>query len=361
MEEKKKKVRASGPAMLFFFFLFFLTSTAEALEEEKTRYYYDIVQSSFGVENASVEVKKIRVRYGRGRERTNALVACPVFGNDEEALVPAMVYSPGFGSSCTSFTNENSTRLYDIQYPANYLDSLPKLVSSHEIVFVCPEEPITPVPGVENDEGAANLIKAARALLRYQPCAKFGAKVNASQLAVVGYSMGGGRAIRAASATRAERRSGGFFFRRRSSGEEEVSNPLFSALVALNPFNGFVNVKDVQIPSLLITGASDVVVRPFEVERIYEERIKSTKKALLILRDKSHEEAVASSASLAVGFVKHVFKTSFGGAKEKDKEEQNVAASAAMTRILRRGDDDDDIEEEEEEDPSFESVRARGF
>jgi len=352
MEEKKKKVRASGPAMLFFFFLFFLTSTAEALEEEKTRYYYDIVQSSFGVENASVEVK-IRVRYGgRGRERTNALVACPVFGNDEEALVPAMVYSPGFGSSCTSFTNENSTRLYDIQYPANYLDSLPKLVSSHEIVFVCPEEPITPVPGVENDEGAANLIKAARALLRYQPCAKFGAKVNASQLAVVGYSMGGGRAIRAASATRAERRSGGFFFRRRSSGEEEVSNPLFSALVALNPFNGFVNVKDVQIPSLLITGASDVVVRPFEVERIYEERIKSTKKALLILRDRSHDEAVASSASLAVGFIKHVFKTS--GAKGEAKEEQNVAASAAMSSILRRGDD-------VEEDPSFVSVRSRGF
>jgi len=164
--------------------------------------------------------------------------------------------------------------------------------------------------------------------------------------------MGGGRAIRAASATRAERRSGGFFFRRRSSGEEEVSNPLFSALVALNPFNGFVNVKDVQIPSLLITGASDVVVRPFEVERIYEERIKSTKKALLILRDRSHDEAVASSASLAVGFIKHVFKTS--GAKGEAKEEQNVAASAAMSSILRRGDD-------VEEDPSFVSVRSRGF
>ena len=344
--------RAEKKVMMLFFLFFF--SRAEALEE-KTRYYYDIVQSSFGRENASVEVEKIRVRYnGRGRERTNALVACPVVGNDEEALVPAMVYSPGFGSSCTSFTNENSTRLYDIQYPANYLDSLPKLVASHEIVFVCPEEPITPVPGMENDEGAANLIKAARALLRYQPCEKFGVKVNASQLAVVGYSMGGGRAIRAASAATRAERGGGFFFRRRSSGDEEVSNPLFSALVALNPFNGFVNVKDVQIPSLLITGASDVVVRPFEVERIYEERIKSTKKAFLVIRDKSHEEAVASSASLAVGFVKHVFTTS--GAKEKEKEEQSTAASQAMTSILRRGDD-----VEEEEDPSFESVRARGF
>jgi dienelactone hydrolase len=345
--------RAEKKVMMLFFLFFF--SRAEALEE-KTRYYYDIVQSSFGRENASVEVEKIRVRYnGRGRERTNALVACPVFGNDEEAvesLMPAMVYSPGFGSSCTSFTNENSTRLYDIQYPANYLDSLPKLVASHEIVFVCPEEPITPVPGMENDEGAANLIKAARALLRYQPCEKFGVKVNASQLAVVGYSMGGGRAIRAASAATRAERGGGFFFRRRSSGDEEVSNPLFSALVALNPFNGFVNVKDVQIPSLLITGASDVVVRPFEVERIYEERIKSTKKAFLVIRDKSHEEAVASSASLAVGFVKHVFKTS--GAKGEEKEEQNVAASAAMSSILRRG---DDVEEE----PSFASVRARGF
>jgi predicted dienelactone hydrolase len=350
--------------MLFFFFFFSaLSRLFEALSEEGTRYYYDIVQSSYGRENASVEVEKIRVRYGRGRERTNALVACPVVGNDEEvveSLMPAMVYSPGFGSSCTSFTNENSTRLYDIQYPANYLDFLPKLVASHHIVFVCPEEPVAPVPGMENDEGAANLIKAARALLLYQPCEKFGVKVNASQLAVVGYSMGGGRAIRAASAATRAERGGGFFFRRRSSGEEEVSNPLFSALVALNPFNGFVNVKDVQIPSLLITGASDVVVRPFEVERIYEERIKSTKKALLILRDKSHEEAVASSASLAVGFVKHVFKTSFG-AKEKEKQEQNVAASAAMTRILRRGDDDDDDDDEEEEDPSFESVRARGF
>jgi len=348
--------------MMLFFFFFSALSRLEALSEEGTRYYYDIVQSSFGRENASVEVEKIRVRYGRGRERTNALVACPVVGNDEEvveSLMPAMVYSPGFGSSCTSFTNENSKRLYDIQYPANYLDFLPKLVASHHIVFVCPEEPVAPVPGMENDEGAANLIKAARALLLYQPCEKFGVKVNASQLAVVGYSMGGGRAIRAASAATRAERGGGFFFRRRSSGEEEVSNPLFSALVALNPFNGFVNVKDVQIPSLLITGASDVVVRPFEVERIYEERIKSTKKALLILRDKSHEEAVASSASLAVGFVKHVFKTSFG-AKEKEKQEQNVAASAAMTRILRRGDDDDDVEEEEE-DPSFESVRARGF
>mgnify|MGYP000102892869 CR=1 FL=1 len=355
--------RAEKKMMMLFFFFFSALSRLEALSEEGTRYYYDIVQSSFGRENASVEVEKIRVRYGRGRERTNALVACPVVGNDEEvveSLMPAMVYSPGFGSSCTSFTNENSARLYDIQYPANYLDFLPKLVASHHIVFVCPEEPVAPVPGMENDEGAANLIKAARALLLYQPCEKFGVKVNASQLAVVGYSMGGGRAIRAASAATRAERGGGFFFRRRSSGEEEVSNPLFSALVALNPFNGFVNVKDVQIPSLLITGASDVVVRPFEVERIYEERIKSTKKALLILRDKSHEEAVASSASLAVGFVKHVFKTSFG-AKEKEKQEQNVAASAAMTRILRRGDDDDDVEEEEEEDPSFESVRARGF
>jgi dienelactone hydrolase len=343
--------------MLFFFFFFSFFSALsrlEALEEGKKRYYYDIVQSSFGVENASVEVEKIRVRYGRGRERTNALVACPVVGNDAEAvesLVPAMVYSPGFGSSCT-FGTENSSRLYDIQYPANYLDFLPKLVASHEIVFVCPEEPITPVPGMENDEGAANLIKAARALLLYQPCEKFGVKVNASQLAVVGYSMGGGRAIRAASAATRAERGGGFFSRRRSSGDEEVSDPLFSALVALNPFNGFVNVKDVQIPSLLITGASDVVVRPFEVERIYEERITSAKKAFLILRDKSHEEAVASSASLAVGFLKHVFKTS--AAKEKEKEEQNVAASAAMSMLLRRGDD-------VEEDPSFVSVRARGF
>lgn len=268
--------------MMLFFFFFSALSRLEALSEEGTRYYYDIVQSSFGRENASVEVEKIRVRYGRGRERTNALVACPVVGNDEEvveSLMPAMVYSPGFGSSCTSFTNENSARLYDIQYPANYLDFLPKLVASHHIVFVCPEEPVAPVPGMENDEGAANLIKAARALLLYQPCEKFGVKVNASQLAVVGYSMGGGRAIRAASAATRAERGGGFFFRRRSSGEEEVSNPLFSALVALNPFNGFVNVKDVQIPSLLITGASDVVVRPFEVERIYEERIKSTKKS----------------------------------------------------------------------------------
>ncbi|CAL6323758.1 unnamed protein product [Bathycoccus prasinos] len=202
------------------------------------------------------------------------------------------------------------------------------LAASHGFVFVCPEEPITSnVPGVVNDEGAANLIKAARALIRHQPCEKFGARVAKSQIAVVGYSMGGGSAIRAASE------------------EEEAPQ---RARRALAPFNGFVNVKDVEIPSLLIVGASDVVTRPSEVELVYDERIASKQKALIILRDRSHEHAVTSSAGVAIG-------------RDEDKEEQEVdkLAMAAMESILNRK----SKEKESEEDPSVEiqRVRARGF
>ena len=149
------------------------------------------------MENTSNGVEIVRVRYGRGRDRTDALIACPVVArsddegaaesSDDVVVVPAMVYAPGFGASCTTAG-------------ANYLDHFPKLVASHGFVFVCPEESITSnVPGVVNDEGAANLIKAARALIRHQLCEKFGVSVAKSQIAVVGYSMGGGSAIRAAS------------------------------------------------------------------------------------------------------------------------------------------------------------------
>jgi dienelactone hydrolase len=250
------------------------------------------------------------------------------------------------------------------------LDHFPKLVASHGFVFVCPEEPITSnVPGVVNDEGAANLIKAARALIRHQPCEKFGARVAKSKIAVVGYSMGGGSAIRAASEEEEapqRARRGGFFFRREEE-EEDASKKkyLFSALVALAPFNGFVNVKDVEIPSLLIVGASDVVTRPSEVELVYDERIASKQKALIILRDKSHEHAVTSSAGVAIGFLKRVFRgertTTTTTGRDEDKEEQEVdkLAMAAMESILNRK----SKEKESEEDPSVEiqRVRARGF
>ena len=328
------------------------------------------------MENTSNGVEIVRVRYGRGRDRTDALIACPVIarGDDEGGaessddvvvVVPAMVYAPGFGASCTTAG-------------ANYLDHFPKLVASHGFVFVCPEESITSnVPGVVNDEGAANLIKAARALIRHQPCEKFGARVAKSEIAVVGYSMGGESAIRAASeeeeAPQRERR-GGFFFRREEEEEEEVASKLaqkkylFSALVALAPFNGFVNVKDVEIPSLLIVGASDVVTRPSEVELVYDERIASKQKALIILRDRSHEHAVTSSAGVAIGFLKRVFRgettTTTTGREEEDKEEEeeevDKLAMAAMESILNRKSGE---EKELEEDPSVEiqRVRARGF
>jgi len=140
---------------------------------------------------------------------------------------------------------------------------------------------------------------------------------------------------------------------------------LFSALVALAPFNGFVNVKDVEIPSLLIVGASDVVTRPSEVELVYDERIASKQKALIILRDKSHEHAVTSSAGVAIGFLKRVFRgertTTTTTGRDEDKEEQEVdkLAMAAMESILNRK----SKEKESEEDPSVEiqRVRARGF
>ena len=329
---------------------------------------YEILQTRFGMENTSRNgVEIVRARYGRGRDRTDALVACPVVArsddeggaesSDDVVVVPAMVYAPGFGASCTTGGQ-------------NYLDHFPKLAASHGFVFVCPEEPITSnVPGVVNDEGAANLIKAARALIRHQPCEKFGARVVKSEIAVVGYSMGGGSAIRAASEEEAPQRArrGGFFFRREEE-EEDASKKkyLFSALVALAPFNGFVNVKDVEIPSLLIVGASDVVTRPSEVELVYDERIASKQKALIILRDKSHEHAVTSSAGVAIGFLKRVFTgetttTKTGREDKEDKEEQEVdkLAMAAMESILNRK----SKEKESEEDPSVEiqRVRARGF
>ena len=312
-------------------------------------------------------VEIVRARYGRGRDRTDALVACPVVArsddeggaesSDDVVVVPAMVYAPGFGASCTTGGQ-------------NYLDHFPKLAASHGFVFVCPEEPITSnVPGVVNDEGAANLIKAARALIRHQPCEKFGARVVKSEIAVVGYSMGGGSAIRAASEEEEapqRARRGGFFFRREEEEEEDASKKkyLFSALVALAPFNGFVNVKDVEIPSLLIVGASDVVTRPSEVELVYDERIASKQKALIILRDRSHENAVTSSAGVAIGFLKRVFTgetttTTTGREDKEDKEEQEVdkLAMAAMERILNRK-----SKEKELEDPSVvQRVRARGF
>ena len=315
---------------------------------------YEILQTRFGMENTSRNgVEIVRARYGRGRDRTDALVACPVVArsddeggaesSDDVVVVPAMVYAPGFGASCTTGGQ-------------NYLDHFPKLAASHGFVFVCPEEPITSnVPGVVNDEGAANLIKAARALIRHQPCEKFGARVVKSEIAVVGYSMGGGSAIRAASEEEEapqRARRGGFFFRREEEEEEDASKKkyLFSALVALAPFNGFVNVKDVEIPSLLIVGASDVVTRPSEVELVYDERIASKQKALIILRDRSHEHAVTSSAGVALGFLKRVFSE-----KEVDK-----LAMAAMESILNRKSSG---EEKEFEDPSVEiqRVRARGF
>ena len=315
---------------------------------------YEILQTRFGMENTSRNgVEIVRARYGRGRDRTDALVACPVVArsddeggaesSDDVVVVPAMVYAPGFGASCTTGGQ-------------NYLDHFPKLAASHGFVFVCPEEPITSnVPGVVNDEGAANLIKAARALIRHQPCEKFGARVAKSQIAVVGYSMGGGSAIRAASEEEEapqRARRGGFFFRREEEEEEDASKKkyLFSALVALAPFNGFVNVKDVEIPSLLIVGASDVVTRPSEVELVYDERIASKQKALIILRDRSHEHAVTSSAGVALGFLKRVFS----------EEEVDKLAMAAMESILNRKSSG---EEKEFEDPSVEiqRVRARGF
>jgi dienelactone hydrolase len=326
---------------------------------------YEILQTRFGMENTSRNgVEIVRVRYGRGRDRTDALVACPVVArsddegaaesSDDVVVVPAMVYAPGFGASCTTGGQ-------------NYLDHFPKLVASHGFVFVCPEEPITSnVPGVVNDEGAANLIKAARALIRHQPCEKFGARVAKSEIAVVGYSMGGGSAIRAASEEEAPQRArrGGFFFRREEE-EEDASKKkyLFSALVALAPFNGFVNVKDVEIPSLLIVGASDVVTRPSEVELVYDERIASKQKALIILRDKSHEHAVTSSAGVAIGFLKRVFRgertTTTGRDEDKEEQEVDKLAMAAMESILNRK----SKEKELEEDPSVEiqRVRARGF
>lgn len=324
---------------------------------------YEILQTRFGMENTSRNgVEIVRVRYGRGRDRTDALVACPVVARSDDegaaessdvVVVPAMVYAPGFGASCTTGGQ-------------NYLDHFPKLVASHGFVFVCPEEPITSnVPGVVNDEGEANLIKAARALIRHQPCEKFGARVAKSEIAVVGYSMGGGSAIRAASEEEEapqRARRGGFFFRREEE-EEDASKKkyLFSALVALAPFNGFVNVKDVEIPSLLIVGASDVVTRPSEVELVYDERIASKQKALIILRDRSHEHAVTSSAGVAIGFLKRVFRgeTTTTTGREEDKEEQEVdkLATAAMESILNRK-----SKEKELEDPSVvQRVRARGF
>ena len=324
---------------------------------------YEILQTRFGMENTSRNgVEIVRARYGRGRDRTDALVACPVVARSDDegaaessdvVVVPAMVYAPGFGASCTTGGQ-------------NYLDHFPKLAASHGFVFVCPEEPITSnVPGVVNDEGEANLIKGARALIRHQPCEKFGARVAKSEIAVVGYSMGGGSAIRAASEEEEapqRARRGGFFFRREEE-EEDASKKkyLFSALVALAPFNGFVNVKDVEIPSLLIVGASDVVTRPSEVELVYDERIASKQKALIILRDRSHEHAVTSSAGVAIGFLKRVFRgeTTTKTGREEGKEEQEVdkLATAAMESILNRK-----SKEKELEDPSVvQRVRARGF
>ncbi|CAL6314748.1 unnamed protein product [Bathycoccus prasinos] len=294
---------------------------------------YEILQTRFGMENTSRNgVEIVRVRYGRGRDRTDALIACPVVArsddegaaesSDDVVVVPAMVYAPGFGASCTTGGQ-------------NYLDHFPKLVASHGFVLVCPEEPITSnVPGVVNDEGAANLIKAARALIRHQLCEKFGVSVAKSQIAVVGYSMGGGSAIRAASE------------------EEEAPQRDFG------PFQRFRE----RIPSLLIVGASDVVNRPSEVELVYDERIASKKKALIILQDRSHEHAVTTSAGVAIGFLKRVFRgettTTTGREDKEDKEEQEVdkLAMAAMESILNRK-----SKEKELEDPSVQRVRARGF
>ena len=180
--------------------------------------------------------------------------------------------------------------------------------------------------------------------------------------------MGGGSAIRAASEEEEapqRARRGGFFFRREEEEEEDASKKkyLFSALVALAPFNGFVNVKDVEIPSLLIVGASDVVTRPSEVELVYDERIASKQKALIILRDKSHEHAVTSSAGVAIGFLKRVFRgertTTTGRDEDKEEQEVDKLAMAAMESILNRKSKGKELEE----DPSVEiqRVRARGF
>ena len=117
-----------------------------------------------------------------------------------------------------------------------------------------------------------------------------------------------------------------------------------------------------RIPSLLIVGASDVVNRPSEVELVYDERIASKKKALIILRDRSHEHAVTTSAGVAIGFLKRVFRgettTTTGREDKEDKEEQEVdkLAMAAMESILNRK-----SKEKELEDPSVQRVRARGF
>lgn len=328
---------------------------AVASDDQNFGINIDLSNSYFGTILKERTIAKLRVQYGRGRERTNALIVCPVNSDTNDVkTVSAVIYAPGFGSSCTAFSDENSTRLYDLQYPSNDLDRVPELFASHEIVFVCPESPAAgmPVPGSENDIGDANLIKAARALIQHQPCEKYGIRVNLSQIAVVGYSLGGGRALRAASASlksdnaddgQRQRRS---FFRRAersNEGDKKLTEYLFKAVVAFNPFNGYVNVEDVHIPTLMITGADDVVVRDREVSRIYDERIKADKKALIIIRNKEHNEGVQSGIAICVAFIKFLFE-------EKSKE---FHAAALIKQILARGGDDTD--------KVFQSVRSQGF
>ena len=46
---------------------------------------YEILQTRFGMENTSRNgVEIVRVRYGRGRHRTDALIACPVVARSDD-------------------------------------------------------------------------------------------------------------------------------------------------------------------------------------------------------------------------------------------------------------------------------------
>lgn len=232
--------------------------------------------------------------------------------------LPGVAWSHGGSGSCDGTSGfANTADGYSPEMTGDdkgyWLPDALEHLASWGVVAACPSLP----GGVPVGDGASTL-NAARMLAERQPCRRDGAIVREDKLALAGYSLGAGRALRAASAA--------------TNTGASPSSPPVAAVVALHPW-GAGGAGPVDAPLLIVSATEDTNAPFREARRAFDRA--TGPKVIAALRGGNHYASPRFWSGATTAFL----LAHLAGDPEAEAEvwgAEGLAGDPRLTRVDRR-------------------------
>ena len=232
--------------------------------------------------------------------------------------LPGVAWSHGGSGSCDGTAGfANTADGYSPEMTGDdkgyWLPDALEHLASWGVVAACPSLP----GGIPVGDGASTL-NAARMLVERQPCRRVGAIVREDKLALAGYSLGAGRALRAASST--------------TNAGASPSSPPVAAVVALHPW-GAGGAGPVEAPLLIVSATEDTNAPFREARRAFDRA--TGPKIIAALRGGNHYASPRFWSGATTAFL----LAHLAGDPEAEAEvwgADGLAGDPRLTRVDRR-------------------------